>query len=248
MKIFAKKFSPLHIPNCGLWLESSKGVTLVDSAVSNWKDSSGHNRNAVQDTSTKRPTYTELGLNGRPTLTFTSATSQRLNITSGLDLVQNVGGFTAFCVCQTSSLATAQTALLVCANTTSTYRINMSRTTGNQYQLRGRITDANSAATILSTSTYGTDPLIISGIYDCTNADMFQYINGVGEGSPNLNYGTAGNTSDTASAALYIGSLTSSQYWNGYIAEIIIYTRALSSYERKKIESRLGYKYNIAVS
>ena len=51
------------------------------------------------------------------------------------------------------------------------------------------------------------------------------------------------------STGIEIGySSVSSQYWNGDIAEIIVFNRALKTEERQAVEKYLGQKWGIKVA
>ena len=63
----------------------------------------------------------------------------------------------------------------------------------------------------------------------------------------NTTFGTAGNSSDTPSMGIAIGSSNGTNYLNGLVSAVIIYKRALNSAERDYIRKGLGEKYGIPV-
>ena len=82
---------------------------------------------------------------------------------------------------------------------------------------------------------------------DATNDLLRSYLNGVP--GPTIAGGTAGNTEDTASTTVNIGQQSPRPaYFNGYIMEIIIYSRCLTLDERRQVHNYLGTKYAIVVA
>ncbi len=53
-----------------VWLDSTSGITLNGSTVSQWNDLSGNNKHAVMSTAGSQPTYVLNALNGKPVLRF----------------------------------------------------------------------------------------------------------------------------------------------------------------------------------
>ena len=84
-------------------------------------------------------------------------------------------------------------------------------------------------------------PFIYATIFSETNNML--YFNGLNTGSLNLNY-------KVLLDSLQLGTRYTNGgygYYNGYASEIIIYSRALSTEERKSIEVYLSKKYSIKV-
>lgn len=81
--------SPLSIPGCELWLDSSTGlydasnnpVTANGAAIARWDDQSGNGSSFTQSASIRRPTLSTNSLNGRSGVSFTngSGSAQFLN-------------------------------------------------------------------------------------------------------------------------------------------------------------------------
>ena len=63
--------------NLSFWLDASdaSSITLNGSKVSSWQDKSGNGRHATQSNDTLRPSYTSVGLNGRPVVTFNGSST-----------------------------------------------------------------------------------------------------------------------------------------------------------------------------
>lgn len=62
-----------------VWFDAAdlSTLTLVSGDASEWRDKSGNGRHVSQTTAARRPTYAELGLNGRPTLDWGSALNNK---------------------------------------------------------------------------------------------------------------------------------------------------------------------------
>ena len=92
------------------------------------------------------------------------------------------------------------------------------------------------------TITRDTDTLI-SVMVDIGNQVSF-FINGVAAGTPSTSQASIEDTADP----LLIGALTSSsEEFNGDIAEIAVYDRLLSAAQRKEVEADMMYDWGIAI-
>lgn len=62
-----------------VWFDAAdlSTLTLVSGDASEWRDKSGNGRHVSQATAARRPTYAQLGLNGRPTLDWGSAINNK---------------------------------------------------------------------------------------------------------------------------------------------------------------------------
>jgi hypothetical protein len=63
---FSRRFSPIDIPGCALWLDAADATTftLNGSTVASWRDKSGNGYSVGQSTASNQPTYTTGLLNG----------------------------------------------------------------------------------------------------------------------------------------------------------------------------------------
>jgi len=73
-------FVPTNLPGCVLWLRADLGVTLNGTTVSAWADQSGNGNNVSQSTGSAQPTFNNVdsSYNGKSTFSFVSANSQAL--------------------------------------------------------------------------------------------------------------------------------------------------------------------------
>lgn len=70
-------FDPRSISGLSLWLDATQGVTTVSNQVSVWADQSGNGRDFSQPTGNPRPNYTST-LNGKPVISFVAVASTLL--------------------------------------------------------------------------------------------------------------------------------------------------------------------------
>ncbi len=228
------------VPTSGLqlWLKADAGVTSSASAVSQWNDQSGNARNAVQATSASRPILVAGAVNGRPAvqfdgtndfMTFTLPVNGLTGITIAL-----VGACTAD---RTGGSTNAESAALFWNETASWGTVYLSPfqsnlkfrfgtgQTGNLpgYTRPGSIGSAYS--TTISVKNGATDSLYVNGV---------QVVNQGGK------LATIAACRDTGNLGRGFNDTT---YFPGLIAEVLVYTRALSASERHQVEGYLNGRY-----
>lgn len=92
MYIPSNAFTPADIPNLQIWSDASDASTINSGSpvngdlVANWNDKSGHNKNWLQATGARKPTYTTNIVNGLPGLNFVASTTNFMALTSGYNL------------------------------------------------------------------------------------------------------------------------------------------------------------------
>jgi spore coat protein U-like protein len=240
-------FSPLTVANCELWLDASdsSSVTLTSSAVSQWNDLSGNNRHATQGTGNNRPTYTDK-VNGRNVITFDGTND---SLISGLASSVITGYATLFCVCRPSSSWTASTANFkaplmarnadqtlawgICPyNDTSIGTGRLSLT--HMWRGAGYNNAAGPAVTIGAVQ-------LLAAVISATGTDR----RSCGSSSTYPATLTAG-TGGASNRYLTVGEdPTTLRYWTDYVAEVLAYSRALTTAEVLSIESYLIAKWGI---
>jgi hypothetical protein len=240
-------FSPLTVANCELWLDASdsSSVTLTSSAVSQWNDLSGNNRHATQGTANNRPTYSAT-VNGRNVITFDGVND---SLISGLASSVITGYATLFCVCRPSPSWTV--------NGTANFKVplaarNVDATAGWGMSL---YYDATASRQTLNyfwrnaggNASYG--PRADVGVvqvftiaFAATSPDR-RVCGSSSAYSASLTSGTGG----ASNRYLTVGEdPTQSRYWTDYVAEVLAYSRALTTAEVLSIESYLIAKWGIS--
>lgn len=232
-------FDPRTIPGCQIWLDAADSRTITGNPVTTWADKSGNGRNATSPTGPTVSTY-----NGLPVLAF-NGTTQYLTSTS------------------TTIPANAHTliAVHVPANingnyqgNTSVFRFQINGSGGkyiafpSQYTTipRGYITSADSTGTLSYINSTLVENSVISRlnliVANISSGNQRIFKDGVQQSSNNRTL-TSG-TSDYLTIGTSIG--TNNEYYQGNIAEMLIFDRALTTSEQQQIEGYLGWKWGIS--
>jgi len=227
-------FSPKSISNCQLWMDAAdiSTMTIATGSISQWNDKSGNgysfSNNATLTPwnygSSYYPTITYGGLNKLNVVTFNTQSLGCVDVfPSG-----NAQSFSIFLV-------------------------------GTSFMGRGE--DGYGGGWSVSIPDYlGSIVLVANGAagYTMTNGSgLLNYlelsqsstsvINTYNSGSLVQSQSVGNYTLRTSSIGLEIGR-RSGYYKNGYIAEILIYTRVLSTTERQTVESYLAQKWGLLSS
>jgi PKD repeat protein len=230
---------PNLIPDLVLWLRADSNVVLNGSTVAQWNDCSMNNNNATQSVSALQPLLVNNNLNGLPVVSF-DGINDYFNGTT----IPNINN---------SSLS-----IVVVANGATYVGPYISPFFGvNCYSNQFGFCRSGQNQSLLLTNTvqytYGlmssSGSLPNSGfpysILECTkdfNVVSKIYING-----DSLNSSTdATQTGTFLNGNYYIGEGNGGcylDYYNGDIAEIIIYNQALSATDRQSVEKYLHDKY-----
>lgn len=208
---------PTSVSNLYYWFKAD-ALSLNDGdAVTTWTDSSGSARNATQATASAKPTFKTSILNGKPVVRFDGGDSLA---TASATLTQP---FTTFIVTR-ASVVKNQIRFLMGSN----YIYNDTTSGASLY---GGGTAFTFTSNVLQWNVWD---------YVSSGASSDVTVNG---GTPTT--GNPGSTGMSGTAAR-IGDHTSGGFGlEGDIAEIIVYTAALSSADREKIRRYLSEKYGI---
>ncbi len=226
------------IKGLSLWyetsLESSFNEAETEDAllVSEWHDINPQASSRINATASggQRPAFHENVFNHLPGIRF-DGNAKSMNISHGNFMVNT--NYTVFVV---SQRRTALASYVLGGNTSNFY---LGYSHANE-----RIMAANSGVSVVyALPTYSVPvPTIITAALD-TSDSLKLWINGVLD---NL-YGVYPDaTAITAWSSPSIGVMNS-YYFNGDVAEIIIFSRFLKTEERQEVEEYLSKKYNITV-
>lgn len=228
----------LGIPRSGLqlWLMANDGVVLSSGNVSQWSDRSGNGNHAVQSNSSNRPGYSTSSINELPAVSF-NGSSQYLSIPSGFSSF--VSGASIFLVVKPSAVSAGArmidlgngatsdniniqeptntgASLYVYSGSTPSSVTSSSAITLGQFQLLEAVHDGSTTATILTNALQGAQSTSMNSI-----TSVLRSSNYLGQGSAGGNY------------------------FNGSIAEVLVYNRAVTTLERSAIEAALINKYQL---
>jgi hypothetical protein len=259
--------SPLELGGCVGWYDSADLTTLKTNSdgtgditstplapvgIGYWQDKSPTGAHVTQATPSKRPTLSPAVVNGRAALLFNYLNSQTL-VNLNYTAQTGLPGITRIAVCQ----STAPSGVISClAKVTATGATGFSPQGGNFIFINGSVRgdyDSTGGSNLISTSAAGNGPAIPLNIY----ADVFTggspataafHIGGSPAATTTI--GTlpaATGGAGGASMNLYIGSNTDTNfYWQGSLAEYIVFNRALTQVELDRVEKYLGNKWGFA--
>jgi hypothetical protein len=263
---------PQTIGGLQLWLDAADATTLFDAttggslvaadgAVGRWEDRSGNNRHATQATSGNRPLRKTGVQGGRDVLRF-DGSSDRLAISDSREYFSFLhrSNATVFAVLQVAGANpnNAQSVLDNCEGT-GEMGFNFGYDDRSSRPVNDR---AYFYAGVVGNYAYGVETennklppgstKVVTGRIQAANATASQrariYVNGTIDASVNS---LAGSPTALAASNLHIGcsinSITSavSAFFNGDVAEILIYNAALSDTDRSAVEQYLISKWGI---
>ena len=225
-------FNPKSIANLMLWLDGDDASTItLETGVKVWADKSGGSRNFTQDTLNSQPSYTST-LNGKRVVSF-NGTSHQLNNNTN---IINSADVTMFVVGQRNS------------GTFGGYITSMDSSFNGDLSPAVLVNNTNIAVrgdggTLAQGSGGFTGPSVITGV-------VANYAPSLFVAGALVQSQVAGGTPGTLNVRTAIGTyrIAAANFLNGYIAEIICYTRALGTTERQTVERYLGRKWGLTVA
>lgn len=224
-------FVPTDIAGLKLWLRADMGVTESGGAVSAWADQSGTgdtNKNVVQGTAANKPTYTasHASYGNKPAIVF-DLDDQLLSAAWAVALAQPL---TLFLAGHTTT------------RTTNHYMFD-NRTDPSQCALYD--STAGSGVTIyagaaIAAAVASTDPKITCCVFNGASSTIL------------VNQKTAqatGNAGANGLTGTSIGNYAAGGSFgnNGPVAEVIVYSGALSASDIDRVMDYLGARYGITI-
>ncbi|MDB6026088.1 MAG: Coagulation factor 5/8 type domain protein [Verrucomicrobiales bacterium] len=221
-----------------IWLRADSGVsTNASGLVNQWDDQSGNTNHAQQYGLTMlRPTWTSVSMNGKPVLSFDGA-SNYLQAVSTPSLAIT-GDLSIVVVAKMTDLPTGAVRQLISKTTANLpapfdYYINNGANGMPLYRGNGTVNARVLASALPSAGV----PHIMTAVMAGTNVSHF--LDGLANGTGNLS-----TTIADAGRPLKIGSRDAlDQFMKGDIAEVLVFSSAISTVERKALASYLGFKY-----
>lgn len=228
-------FSPSDLPGLKLWLKADALSLNNNDPVATWTDSSGNN-NAVQATAGAKPLFKTSILNGKPVIRFDGVDD---NLLAALSSNLNTSTLTAYMVAVRRGV-NAHTSAMVFAETGNDESGNAAL-----FSYEGAASDRLSAyrGGFLSFKTPhpgNNVPYLFATKFDGTNNTS--YFNGTGQ-TPVANSG-AFNFPWVYLGSRFFGG-TPSFFFNGDIAEVLLFNTAHSDSNRNAIESYLNSRWAI---
>ncbi len=224
----------------GLWLRADD---LASGAVSRWPDFSGSANDAVQAGAAQRPTVVPNAMNGRAVVRF-DGVDDRLDLT-GNTFAPTTPHLTVFAVLRTTR--TNQHVI----GTGSSDPGFLTTFGGGVTVVNGRaVLKANSNGSGLHLSSGDTvadgAARLVAGVISTGSSALFSNGARVGSSASAANAHTYVKSSLGASDGSNLGS--SRDAFQGDLAELVVYTRALGTAERIAIERYLGERYGLPLT
>jgi hypothetical protein len=233
--------SSLPVPRTGLslWLKSEFGPLLSGSNITQWNDLSGAApaNNASQATGSKQAILVSPAINGYPSASFNGSSRNYVLANQLTDLTT---GFSIFAVIK--PVGTATKTLFASSNAGPSNLVSL-ETVNTQVRLNAyNATTASNVITPTSSITVGKFQLVDAVHNGAASASIS--VNGESKIS-----GTVQNLVNTARTQNILGANnTVTTYWNGELAELLVYSRAVTETERKNIQAYFFGKFQLATA
>lgn len=219
-------WTPLSPGNCELWLRADAITGLSDGDdVPTWEDCSGQGNDFTG--AVAKPTYETNAMNGRPVVRFVRANADEFT------MVNPNWGPGDYTVIVALDLVSTPSNTLLCRETVASnhFSLYLSTAAGPGYRVEGggyELGGSNSTARE-----------VFTWVLEAPNKGRTYR-----SGTPIMGPSTYAATSVNDNMRFSPGA----SGVDGDIAEILIYSKALSNSERGSVENYLGNKYNITIA
>ena len=223
-----------------LWLDASVGVSLDENYVMGWADQSGNGNDAYANFGYE-PTYTSVdpNLNNQPSLDFDGANAI-LNFSTQV-MPDDFSEMTIFSVAKSDKAGNTGIFTIRTGGSNPLTQLDVQTNGSIRYILRDTSSNTlNAGGSASCVGQYG----IFNGVLDLSDDGLTQTaIARFGGGAGYAASGTA-LTSNMAAADYYVGGWGGGK-WDGTIAELLVYDRALTEVEQNNVASYLSSKYGV---
>lgn len=226
------------------WYTADYGITKAgDGSVSTWKDASGNEFHLSQATTTAQPFWSASVANSKPAIQFNNG--ERLKTAAAVNLQSGADDLTVIAVIfpDSTQLTGAAIADLDVDNQQG-FSLAQNSTTTNQFITKWR----NQALTNTQGATAPTaNAALAMHVLSFVKGGTTQtsYRNGVQQATATVE---ATMNKPTAIFAVGGASVTAGTSFNGWVAEILVYNRALTSTERQQVENAILTKYGLSAT
>lgn len=244
----ASGFNPKQIANLGLWLDADDAstITTVSGGVSEWRDKSGSGRVFSQGTANNRPTVATNVFGTKPAIRFDGSNDTLKSTADAASLL-----FPATCfIVANKPVSTSDGGLFTHIKTGAD-----SYNSGDAWVLS---TNTNSAAirvlgatsTTLFPGVGATATLLgkfLVSLRLATNSGVLKNRT-AGLSNTDSSFSFSATPSNNGCGVGFLSALsTDVHYLAGDIAEVLIYSRALSASEESSVEKYLAKKYGLTL-
>jgi hypothetical protein len=226
-------FTDTSIPRTSLvlWLRADNGITSSSGSVSEWSDLSGSNNHASQTSSSNQPAIISEAINTQPAVRFNGSSNYLI-----LPYTQTIGikdnPYEAFVVAKTSN---SNVQFLFSSDTFEKYELHLNGAAGARF--------IPVASTYIDEGTNGVysdgNPHVFSSRASSTGGTV--RVDGIDGGTTTNNI----ISSDAIPFKIGYRGADATYYFNGDIAEVILYNSTLSSSDRNTVEQYLAGRYGI---
>jgi len=229
---YEQPFDPSDIANMVLWLDADLGLTLSGADVTTWADQSTQGNDVTQGTTINKPDYSASSLNGHGTIVF-DGTDDFLDDSDFNDL-SSVAGFTAFVVYdnedRTNALLMGCDGLQWALQHSNNY-MNVWAEGFNRYSIP------------IADTTWKYTTTMYDGAESTDLLRLKYRVNGVDKAMENVN-AVPSNTG--VGDGFMLGDVNAlGVYWQGSIAEVIVYAAILTPAQITQVEDYLSTKYGL---
>lgn len=232
----ASVFSPTSLSGLAWWLKADAITGLSNGdAIATWADSSGNGRNATQTDAARRPTFTLLGLNGKPTVRF-NGTSHLMNTS----YAPTLGDFTLFMVFRPLGVQSGAAARIIDKDYINGCWLG-SNSSGATNSWGGGV-QQSAAPFGMFLNLSNSNAHILCSTRSGTAYTLF------GDGNT-VSANATVSSSNMSANPFAIGAVVSNVgHYLGDIAEMVLFSRALTSEERGSMNTYLGGRWGIPIT
>jgi len=220
-----RRFTPLSL-SPALWLDATTLSGADGTSIATWTDRSGNGRNATQSTPGAQPKIYNNVLHGRPVLRF-DGTDDFLQ-TAAVSISQPYMTFVVF----KSTMTSAQIVVSGADVVTTSGGVNLAI-----HWATGGISGIN-AGTLYAPIDTSANWQIFATLASGANSRVFR------DGSSSA----TGNAGTNNISLVRVGRSSLDVYFNGDIAEILVFPTALSTADRQAVERYLAAKWGITLA
>lgn len=226
----------IKIPRTDLkcWLMPGFGMQTTSGALSKWIDFSNSTNDATQSNASNRPALQADSINGYYAASF-NGTSHFLDLTTGLANLTT--GCSIFAVCRPQS--TGSGVVVVSGNSGPSDMVTL-ETNNTQSAMQAYNSTTSSSLTSPTSSVTVGKYQLLEAVHSGSGSGTL-YVNG-----KSVATGTLQNLVNTARSNNRVGAdLTAAAFWQGDIAELLVFAKGLPAADRASVESFLLGKYQI---
>lgn len=226
----------VNIPRTDLkcWLMPGFGMQTTSGALSKWIDFSNSSNDATQSNASNRPGLQANSLNGYYAATF-NGTSQFLDLVSGLTNLTT--GCSIFAVSKPQS--TGSGVMVVSGNSGPSDMVTF-ETNNTQSKIQAYNSTTSSNLTSPTSSVTVGKYQLLEAVHNGSGSGTL-YVNG-----KSVATGSLQNLMNTTRTNNHVGAdLTAAAFWQGEIAELLIFAKGLPAADRSNVEAYLLAKYQI---